>query len=73
VLVDQFGTGLLVIGVGIPGALAGAALHQHGMALLHQLIGDRGEQSDPLFLFFDLLGDGYFHRVAGCVVNQRVT
>tara|TARA_B110000196_G_scaffold246108_1_gene214955 strand:+ start:49 stop:222 length:174 start_codon:yes stop_codon:yes gene_type:complete len=39
----------------------------------HQLIGNGGEQSDPLFLFYDLFGDGYFHRVAGCVVNQRVT
>ena len=72
-VVYQLGAGLLVIGIGIAGALACAAFHQHGVALLHQLIGDRGEQYDPLFLFFDLLGDGYFHRVAGCVVNQRVT
>ena len=27
----------------------------------HQLIGNRREQSDLFFLFFDLLGDGYFH------------
>ena len=73
VVVYQLGAGLLVIGIGIAGDDPGTALHQHGVSLLHQLIGDRGEQSDPLFLFFDLLGDGYFHRVAGCVVNQRVT
>ena len=72
-VVRQRGPGLLVIGIGIAGDDPGAALHRHGVSLLHQLVGDRGEQSDPLFLFFDLLGDGYFHRVAGCVVNQRVT
>jgi len=73
VVVDQLGAGLLVIGIRIAGVLAGAALHQHRVALLHQLIGDRWQQADPVFLFFDLLGDGYLHRVAGCVVNQRVT
>ena len=39
----------------------GGAKRARSRRMQHQLIGNGGEQSDPLFLFYDLLGDGYFH------------
>ena len=59
----NFGTGLLVLLVGIAGANASVLFNDHLVTALNQLVGRGGKQGNPCFLGFDLFGNADDHAL----------
>lgn len=64
---NHFGTGLLVLFVGITGAEAGIFFYEHLVTAPDELVGGGGKQGDAGFLGFDFSGntDDHGKRING--------